>query len=76
MEKGKEPVEIKILKGWDYKYMEGLSKYCKLNGAAILKFETEEEGKATLLLKISNRWENVTDWMRKEAKLKIRVVNN
>ena len=38
-QKGKEPVEIKILKGWDYKFMEGLSKHCKLSGSAILKFE-------------------------------------
>lgn len=38
----KESVEIKILKGWDYKLMEGLSKHCKLNGAGILKFEAEE----------------------------------
>ena len=36
--KGKEPVEIKIVKGWDYKHMEGLSKYCKLSGTAIIKF--------------------------------------
>jgi|JI6StandDraft_1071083.scaffolds.fasta_scaffold150973_2 hypothetical protein len=64
------------MKGWDYKYMETLSKHCKLNGAAILKFEAEDGGKATLTLKRSERWENVTDWMRKEAKLKIRVVNN
>ena len=38
----KESVEIKILKGWDYKLMEGLSKHCKLNGARILKFQVEE----------------------------------
>jgi hypothetical protein len=72
----KEPVEVKILKGWDFKLMEGLSKHSKLNGAAILKFESEEGGKATLVLKRSERWENVTDWLRKDAKLKIRVVNN
>lgn len=56
MKKGKEPVEIKIMKGWDYKYMEGLSKHCKLNGSAIVKFEVSEAGKATLVLKRSERW--------------------
>ena len=44
--------------------MEGLSKHCKLNGAGILKFETEEGDKASLLIKRSERWENVTDWLR------------
>lgn len=72
---GKESVEIKILKGWDYKLMEGLSKQCKLNGAGILKFEVEEGQKATLLIKRSERWQNVTDWLRKDAKLRIRVIN-
>lgn len=56
--------------------MEGLSKHCKLNGTAILKFEVEEAGKATIIVKRSDRWENVSDWLRKDAKLKIRVVNN
>lgn len=55
--------------------MEGLSKYCKLNGSAILKFEAGEDSKANIQLKRSERWENVTDWLRKEAKLKLRVVN-
>ena len=72
----KEPVEIKILKGWDYKLMESLSKNCKLAGSAIVKFEAEDTSKATLVIKRSERWENVTDWLRKDAKLKIRVINN
>ena len=55
--------------------MEGLSKHCKLNGAGILKFETEEGDKASLLIKRSERWETVTDWLRKDAKLRIRVIN-
>lgn len=76
MKKGKEPVEIRILKGWDYKFMEGLSKHCKLSGSAIVKFEAEEAGKATLVVARSQRWENVTDWLRKDAKLRIRVMNN
>lgn len=72
----KEPVEIRILKGWDYKLMEGLSKHCKLAGSAIVRFESEEASKATLVIRRGERWENVTDWLRKEAKLKIRVINN
>jgi hypothetical protein len=74
--KAQEPVEIKILKGWDFKLMEGLSKNCKLSGSAIVRFEAEEGDKATLVIKRSQRWENVTDWLRKEAKLRIRVMNN
>jgi hypothetical protein len=56
--------------------MEGLSKHCKLNNVAILKFEVGEKDQATLVIKRSERWENVTDWLRKDAKLKIRVLNN
>lgn len=39
-DKDKQPIEIKILKGWDFKLMEGLSKFCKLNKVTIVKFET------------------------------------
>lgn len=56
--------------------MEGLSKFCKLNKVTIVKFETEEKGIATISINRSERWENITDWMRKDAKLKIRVMNN
>jgi hypothetical protein len=56
--------------------MEGLSKQCKLSNVAILKFEAGEKEQATLIIKRSERWENVTDWLRREAKLKIRVMNN
>ena len=56
VKKGKEPVEIKILRDWDYKLMEGLSKYCKLAGTAIVRFETEEGGKATVVIKRTERW--------------------
>jgi hypothetical protein len=56
--------------------MEGLSRHCKLAGSAIVRFECEDASKATLVIKRSERWENVTDWLRKDAKLKIRVINN
>ena len=75
MKKEKEPVEVRILKGWDYKWMEGLSKHAKLSGTAIVKFEAEGQGKALIVLKRTARWENVTDWLRKDAKLRIRVLN-
>lgn len=39
-DKDKQPIEIKILKGWDFKLMQGLSKFCKLNKITIVKFET------------------------------------
>ena len=53
--------------------MEGLSKHVKLNKSAIVKFLVYDQRKATLVLKKSQRWENVTDWLRKDCKLKIRV---
>ncbi len=75
-DKDKQPIEIKILKGWDFKLMEGLSKFCKLNKVTIVKFEIGEKDLATISISRSERWENITDWMRKDAKLKIRVMNN
>jgi hypothetical protein len=69
-------VEVRILKGWNFKLMEGLSKQCKLSNVAMLKFEAGEKDQAALTLRRSERWENVTDWLRKDAKLKIRVMNN
>jgi hypothetical protein len=53
--------------------MEGLSKHCKLNHSAILGFEVDSEGKVTLTIKRSTRWENVTDWLRKDCKLRLRI---
>ena len=35
--------------------------------------EFEEGGKGTLTLNRSKRWEVITDWLRKDAKLKIKV---
>jgi hypothetical protein len=55
--------------------MEDLSKYCRINGTKIMSINFEEGGKGTLTLDRSKRWENVTDWLRKDAKLKIRVMN-
>jgi hypothetical protein len=43
MKEKKEAVEIKILKGWSEKYMEGLSKQCKINGTFIQKFEIDDQ---------------------------------
>ena len=68
-------VEVMILKGWNPNLMEGLSKYCRINGTKILSFNFEGAGKGTLTLNRSKRWETVTDWLRKDAKLKIRVKN-
>lgn len=66
-------VEICILKGWNSNILEGLSKYCKLNSTKIVSISFEENGKGTLILSKSKRWEVVTDWLRKDAKVKIRV---
>lgn len=32
-------IEVKVVKGWDNKFMEGLSKYCKLYSTPMTKFE-------------------------------------
>ena len=63
------------MKGWDHKFMEGLSKHCKLNNSAIMSFEINEDSKATLTNKKTKRGENITDWPRKDCKLKLRVMN-
>lgn len=55
--------------------MEGLSKQCKLSNIGILKFEAGEKDQASMSIKRGERWEHVTDWLRKDAKLKIRVMN-
>lgn len=49
-------VEVKILKGWDCKFMEGLAKHCKLNRSAIFSFVVGEGERVTLFLKKSDRW--------------------
>ena len=56
--------------------MEGLTKFCLLYGTPIMKFEFESEGKAAIHLKRTKKWEVITDWLTKEAKLKIKVINN
>ncbi len=56
--------------------MEGLTKYCKLYSTPITKFELEGAGKAVIFLKRTKKWEAVTDWLTKDAKLKIRVIGN
>lgn len=71
-----EYVQINILKGWDNKFMEGLTKFCLLYGTPIMKFEFESEGKAVIHLKRTKKWEVITDWLTKEAKLRIKVLNN
>lgn len=68
-------MEIQILKGWDAKYLEGMTKYCKLYSTPMTKFEMRAQGKATVYLKRTKKWEAVTDWLTKDAKLKIRVTN-
>ena len=65
-------MEIQVI-GWQNKFMKGLSKHVELNKSAIVKFLVHDQRKATLVLKKSQRWENVTDWLRKDCKLKIRV---
>lgn len=55
--------------------MEDLSKYCRLNSTKILSVNFEEGGKGKLIIDKSKRWETITDWLRKDAKLKIRVMN-
>ena len=62
-----------ILKGWNSNMLEGLSKFCKINSTKIVSVTFDEGGKGTLILTRSKRWENITDWLRKDAKLKIRV---
>jgi hypothetical protein len=64
-----------ILKGWSSNIMEDLSKYCRLNSTKILSVNFEEGGKGKLIIDKSKRWETITDWLRKDAKLKIRVMN-
>lgn len=64
-----------ILKGWNSKLMEDLSKCCRLNSTKILSVNFEEGGKGTLIIDRSKRWESITDWLRRDAKLKIRVLN-
>ena len=64
-----------MIHGWNNKYLEGLTKHCKLNKTALVKFEQNGTGKVNLVLEKSKRWEVITDWMRKDAKLKIRVYN-
>ena len=54
-EKNDNAVEVRVLKDWSPKFMEGLAKHCKHNKSAILSFSSEGE-KATLLLKKSERW--------------------
>ena len=56
--------------------MEDLSKYCRLNSTKIISVNFADGGKGSLILDRSKRWEAVTDWLRKDAKLKIRVMNN
>lgn len=68
-------VEVQILRGWDPKFLEGLTKYCKLYSSPMTKFEMQGQGKAVIYLKRSKKWEAVTDWLTKDAKLKIRVTN-
>lgn len=68
-------VEIVVLKGWNPNLVEGLSKYCRINGTKIVSFNFEGTGKGTLVLERSKRWETITDWLRKDAKLRIRVKN-
>jgi hypothetical protein len=69
-------IEVRVLKGWDIKFMEELSKYCKLYSTPMTKFELEGAGKALICLKKTKKWEAVTDWLTKDAKLKIRVTGN
>lgn len=64
-----------IMKGWNPNLMEGLSKCCRINGTKIISLNFEEGGKGQLSLTKSKRWEVVADWLRKDAKLKIRVKN-
>jgi hypothetical protein len=72
--KSSNGVEVHVLKGWCAKFMEGLAKHCKLNSSSIQGFSSEGD-KATIILKRSQRWENVSDWLRKDCKLKIRVMH-
>lgn len=80
MEKPKEKeeingIEIMILKGWNSNMLEGLSKCCRINNTKILAFQSEAGGKGTLTLSRSKRWETVSDWLRKDCGLKMRVKN-
>lgn len=68
-------VQISILKGWNSNIMEDLSKCCRLNSTKILSINFGDGGKGNLILDRSKRWEVVTDWLRKDAKLKIRILN-
>lgn len=56
--------------------MEGLTKYCKMYGAPMTKFELQTGGKAIIYLKRTKKWESITDWLAKDAKMKLRVMNN
>ena len=40
------------------------------------KFEIEGAGKAVIFLKRTKKWQAVTDWLTKDAKLRIRVIGN
>jgi hypothetical protein len=46
-----------------------------LNSTKIISINFEDGNKGNLILEKSKRWECITDWLRKDAKLKIRVLN-
>jgi hypothetical protein len=41
----------------------------------MLSVNFEDGGKGHLVINRGKRWEVITDWLRKDAKLKIRVLN-
>ena len=55
--------------------MYGMTKYLKMYSTPMTKFEFQGAGKAIIFLKRTKRWEAVTDWLSKDAKMRLRVMN-